>query len=244
MRTYVGTLLFKQVDGYYSCTGTMLSPTVMLTAGHCTESGGVVNEETWVKFTPAISLPGRSNYPTLKAYLDDEAANGWIKGDAVPHPLYNDYAQFPKTYDVGLVILRHPVPGLTQFGTLPPLGFLETIAHGKGGNADNRFLVVGYGMQGLIKPFESDIWERYKGTLRLIELNSTNDGGQSAKFTNNPGQGGGTCFGDSGGPIFYGDTNMVAAVVSWGITPCIGVDYNFRTDTEIARAFIQSYLEQ
>jgi hypothetical protein len=52
------------------------------------------------------------------------------------------------------------------------------------------------------------IWLR----VVLIGLDSTFDAGMSAKFTNNPGTGGGSCFGDSGGPIFYDDTNMVVAV--------------------------------
>jgi secreted trypsin-like serine protease len=53
---------------------------------------------------------------------------------------------------------------------------------------------------------------------------------------------GGTCFGDSGGPIFCSNTNMVVSVVSWGITPCIGVDYNFRTDTALAQDFLARYI--
>src|SRR5207253_6520517 len=107
--------------------------------------------------------------------------------------------------------------------------------------ADNRFTVVGYGLQGVIKPFASDIWARYVGTVKLLEINSKNNGGMSAKFSNNPGTGGGTCFGDSGGPIFYKDTSVVVAVVSFGITPCIGVDYNFRTDIETTQDFVESF---
>jgi hypothetical protein len=64
----------------------------------------------------------------------------------------------------------------------------------------------------------------------------------TAKYTNNPGTGGGTCFGDSGGRIFYGNSNMVVSVVSWGITPCIRVDYNSRTDTALAQDFLARYI--
>ena len=99
-------------------------------------------------------------------------------------------------------------------------------------------------MQGYIKPFSSDIWERYFGQVRLVELKSTFNGdAASAKLTNNPGStSGGSCYGDSGGPVFYSTTNMVVAVVSWGITPRIGVDYNFRIDMPAAQDFVRQYL--
>ncbi|HSL21435.1 MAG TPA: trypsin-like serine protease [Vicinamibacterales bacterium] len=235
---YVGTIIFQTPSGYWSCSGTLLSPTVFLTAGHCTEEGGVANLRTWVKFTPKITFPGRQDYPSLGAYLDDKK-NGWIRGDAVPHPQYDDYAQFPQTYDVGLVLLRQRVT-MNTYGVLPPESFLVGIHSA----ADNQFTVVGYGMQGYIKPFSEDVYERYRGQVRLIELNSTFDAGMSAKFSNNPGaNSGGSCYGDSGGPVFYRGTNMVVSVVSWGITPCIGVDYQFRVDTPLALDFLRQYVD-
>jgi hypothetical protein len=234
---YVGTIIFQTASGYYSCSGTLLSDTVFLTAGHCTEEAGVTNLKTWAKFTPSITFPNRQDYSSLGAYLDDKK-NGWIAGDAIPHPLYDDYAQFPQTYDVGVVLLRHRVD-MSTYGALPPENFLAGIKSAK----ENRFTVVGYGMQGYIKPFYEDTYARYQGQVQLRELNSTWDGGQSAKFSNSPGTGGGSCYGDSGGPVFYGSTNMVTAVVSWGHTPCIGVDYQFRVDTAIARDFVQPFLQ-
>ena len=51
---------------------------------------------------------------------------------------------------------------------------------------------------------------------------------------------GGTCFGDSGGPVFYQDTPIIGAIVSFGITPCIGVDYQFRIDTDTSLDFIEA----
>ena len=234
---YVGTIIFQTASGYYSCSATLMSPTVLLTAGHCTEEAGVANLQTWASFSSSISFPGRANYASLADYLNDPA-NGWITGTAVPHPQYDDFNQFPATYDVGVVLLDQTVT-MSTYGTLAPLNFLQTIRTAR----NNRFTVVGYGMQGYIKPFLEDTYARYFGQVMLIELNSTNNGGHSAKFTNNPGRGGGSCFGDSGGPVFYGNTNMVVAVVSWGITPCIGVDYQFRVDTAIAQNFLYQYLD-
>jgi hypothetical protein len=233
---HVGTLLFVQNgEGYFSCTGTLISPTVMLTAGHCVEGGGVENEVTYVRFDED-PLSGRENYPSTQAWLEAE----WIlASDVIPHPQFDDFSDFPNTYDVGLVILSEPVI-LDVYGVLPPEGFLEQVAAQKG-NRNNWWTAVGYGAQGIINPFESDEYARYQTTARLIELNSRSTGpGSSAKFTNNPGRGGGTCFGDSGGPIFYQDTPIIGAIVSFGITPCIGVDYQYRIDTSTALDFIEA----
>ena len=236
---HVGNILFERPDGYFSCTGTMMNSTMMLTAGHCTEEFGVANVRTWVTFTPDVTLnSGCSTRKCLNKFLDDPK-NGWIRGTAIPHPQYDDFAGWPKvsTYDVGVIRLATPV-SLPIYGEMPTLGFLETIRTA----AENRFTVVGYGLQGLIKPFYSEEWTRYAGTLKLQQLNSTWTGERTtATFSNNPGTGGGTCFGDSGGPIFYSSTNVVVAVVSWGQTPCIGVDFNFRTDTETTQDFTDDY---
>jgi len=194
-----------------------------------------------VNFSPAISFANRANYATLTEFLNTE----WIPAQAIPHPQYEDFNQFPNTFDVGVLVLTRPV-ALSTYGALPPLGFLDTLATGQNRRA-RTFTVVGYGLQGVLKPFFLDDYARYRGTVSLIEVKSTFTGDQqSAKFTNSPGGGhgsGGSCFGDSGGPVFYGDTNLIGAVVSWGITPCIGVDYQFRLDTPTAHDFVAAYLD-
>jgi hypothetical protein len=240
---YVGIIYFETPTGIYRCSGTLLSPKVMLTAGHCTEEGSIPNYHTWVSFGPEIIFPDDLDIyddAAFIAYLD----KNFIHGEAIPHPGYDDYNQFPNTYDVGVVLLKKPVK-LNEYGRLPGLGLLDTLIRGKG-NDNKLFTAVGYGLQGYIPPYYSAERTRYQGTVSLIEVNSTFNGDQqSAKFTNNPGQGngsGGTCFGDSGGPLFHGDTNVIGAIVSWGITPCIGVDYQFRMDTPVAQDFVRQYL--
>ncbi len=238
---HVGTLLFVQNgEGFFSCSGTLIAPTVMLTAGHCVESAGEKNDLTFVRFDED-AIGDRGDYASLQDWLDNE----WILAtEVIPHPDYDDFSEFPDTFDVGLVILSEPV-FLPSYGMLPPEGLLDDVVAQKG-NSGNWFTAVGYGAFGVNQPFRGDTsaYARFKSTTRLIELNSDSNGSDSsAKFSNNPGKGrGGTCFGDSGGPIFYQDTAVVAAVASWGITPCIGVDYQFRVDTPPALDFINANL--
>lgn len=237
----VGVLLFVQNGiGFFSCTGTLLSPTVMLTAGHCVEgSNNQTNDVTYVRFTEN-ALEGIEGYTDLQKWLDEK----WIRAEEViPHPEYDNYNDFPNTFDVGLVRLPSSQAVYpTVYGILPTEGFLETVKKDK--NKENRFTVVGYGLQGLINPFYQDDFARYQAATRLVELNSYFNGpGSSAKFTSNPGHvRGGTCFGDSGGPIFYQDTPIITAIVSFGMTPCIGVSYQYRIDTDTALNFITPYL--
>lgn len=234
----VGIMLFVQNgEGYYACTGTLASPTVMITAGHCVESEGNENSVTYVRFADD-PLADRGQYRTTQQWLNAK----WIKAVSVePHPQYNDFAEFPNTYDVGVVILPRNADLPTSYAVLPEIDFLTNLTTSQG--ESKLFTAVGFGDHGVINPFEGgDLTRRYTTTM-LIEAGSTRTGGnQSAKFSNNPGVGGGTCYGDSGGPIFYGSTNIIAAVTSFGYTECIGNDFNFRLDTRVAQDFLKQYL--
>jgi secreted trypsin-like serine protease len=54
---------------------------------------------------------------------------------------------------------------------------------------------------------------------------------------------GGTCFGDSGGPVFEGDTNLIVAVTSFGITfNCVEPGGYYRIDQTDDLAFIGDFL--
>ena len=244
---HVGTLLFVQNGvGYYSCTGTMIAPRVMVTAGHCVEEAGNINDVTYVRFDED-AFSGLGEYKTLNQWFNKE----WLAVETViPHPNFDDYSQFPLTYDVGVVILKNAyypedADGNVIFGTLPELHFLE----GLKGDEKNLFTVVGYGMQGTLPPFYQDNYKRYKGTVKLLEVDSylTAGGAASAKFSNNPGTGGGTCYGDSGGPTFFEDGNMIVAVTSFGWAKggnCVGNDFNYRMDIPDALDFLYEVLDE
>jgi hypothetical protein len=77
---------------------------------------------------------------------------------------------------------------------------------------------VGYGLQ-RVKPQQQADLVRYRGVVELVNLRSALTDGYNLHYTNNPGEGrggpGGTCFGDSGGPVLYDNTNIVVAVNSF-----------------------------
>ena len=88
---------------------------------------------------------------------------------------------------------------------------------------------------------------RYKSTSRIVEVNGNIADGGNLHTLNNPsavGGRGGSCFGDSGGPLFVNNTNQVVAVVSFGFSStCHGADYSWRVDTQPSYDFILAFLD-
>lgn len=234
---YVGLAVFYQ-DGVpqWRCSGTLVTPTVFLTAGHCTYDPSVNINGAQVWFDERVSqVP---TYPT----------SGGVMGIPHRHPQWNGSLTIPNTHDVGVVVLSTPVND-KGFGVLPPRGYLDSLDTARG-LKDLDFTVVGYGLQE-IRPNPFSIRDRYKATSRLVNLRSALTDGYNIHTSSNPGQGskngensGGTCFGDSGGPVFHGgyDSNLVIAITSFGLNSnCKGADFAYRTDTDDVRGFLAGF---
>lgn len=222
---YVGLMLFPLGDGSAAvCSGTLVDPGYFMTAGHCADPGGTV----WITFEEVPTFP--IGGPT------------WFSGTFHRHPDFDDFASFPAIHDVAIVVLDSPVSGIDP-ARIAPLGYLESYQNQKG-LQDTIFVPVGYGLQSRKPTFEWDL-ARYKGEHRIINLVSYNNGGYNVQLTNNPGKGngeGGTCSGDSGGPILH-DGDMVVAINSFGLAPhCKGNDFAFRVDIPDAQDFISQFL--
>jgi hypothetical protein len=145
----VVALLFVQNGiGFFSCSGTLLTPYVVLTAGHCTEGGGEVNSVTYVRndadIDAAFALE-RPGYPSTTAWLNDT----WVAGQAVPHPDFNDFAEFPNTFDIGLILLEQPIY-VAEYGAMPSNGQFDYLRKARGKISERQARVVGYGLQGRI----------------------------------------------------------------------------------------------
>ena len=157
-------------------------------------------------------------------------------------PLWPD---FPNTYDVGIVDLDVPIY-MDTYGQLPELGLLDELATRRG-QQDQIIRTVGYGYQ-MIKPIFQWVQVRFTSTSKVVNLRSNLTDGYNIHTSNNPGKGkgrGGSCFGDSGGPIIYPkDSDIVVGVVSFGLNDnCKGADFAYRTDIEEAQDFILPFLE-
>ena len=221
---YVGVVRFFDAEGNYlwRCSGTLISPTVFLTAGHCTF--GTASAEVW--FTDTA--------PTTAEVLSGDYTPG-ITGTTYTHPDYDDFATFPNTSDVGIVVLKKPVK-LDEYGVLPTVGLVETLYK------HTVFDIVGYGIQDTQPVQVADVI-RLTAKAKLIGTSSAYSTGFNLQLSSNAGKPhrGGLCFGDSGGPVLYGTT--ILAVNSFVINlNCAGAGFSYRIDQPEILDWITSFL--
>jgi len=267
---YVGFMISfdPSEQGWFTCSGTLLDADTFLTAGHCAYGIGTGGEvvldadkeivtsggtDVWVTFDDSDVLAGwptRADYPTGEALND--ARRAWLdanpdysSGTAYPHPDYDNFTKFPVNYDVGVVELDQAAPVKT-FGELAPLGTAEALMAQAENPNDALVENVGYGTQS-VRPKPLSVDTRYKSTSRIVEIKGNIARGGNLHTLNNPspiGGRGGTCSGDSGGPVLVNNTNYVIAVVSFGFSgTCHGADYSWRVDTQESYNFILPFLK-
>jgi hypothetical protein len=264
---YVGLVGFFDAEGnwMWRCSGTLLSETVFLTAGHCTSADFPDDPEyapasAMVWFGEKIELdPISYDYPDLECYEEDPDGRDWttypcvggVPGTPIANPGYFGL-YIPDTHDVGVVLLNGPLPGEAgdTFGQLPEIGFLDQLVDEKSAQG-TEFMSVGYGLN-QVHPTSYSLRERWHSVSFLINLTNALTDGFNIQTSNNPGRwpeddmtfSGGTCYGDSGGPLFYTHegTEFLVGITSFGMNPnCKGTDFAYRTDTLSARSFIDQH---
>lgn len=251
---YVGLLVFDDIPDRpaWRCSGALIAPNVVLTAGHCTD-GAVAARYWYYEDVTYDNVP----YPL---YPFGGTGSGAYEGTPYTHP---DYRSPDNPYgggnglpafsfrDVGVVVLNDPVPinEVEQYASLPTAGYVDMLRN------KTPMDFVGYGVQEQVNIPGNELpqpppYYRWQGLRMRLYAPSELISGQfvhSAEYLRlalNPGGGsGGTCFGDSGGPDLLGGTNMVLGVNSYVTNVnCAGVGYSARVDIPEVLDWIASFM--
>ena len=211
------------------CSGTLIAPTVFLTASHCTaflESQDIAADDVWVTFAPS--------------YDDDSTSTaGLIGGTYHTNPLYASGGA-SNTYDIAAVVLDSS-PGVTP-ATLPHVGVLSQLK-ASGAIYGTTFTAVGYGTVREIKTTGPNAFF-FDGIRRYVLQSFLSLQKAWLTLDMNPSTGsGGTCYGDSGGPHFLGGVNSdrIVSVTVTGDAVCRATDKTYRIDTSWARDFLEQF---
>jgi len=213
----------------FRCSGTLMTPTVVLTAGHC---AGEPGEFSGLRvFTEADVDHGNNNYPN--AGPNTIEAKAWHS-----HPQFTE-AQF-YLHDVGIVELTQPINlPASEYGKLPTANQLDALK----ANHSTEFTSVGYGIQKITSAFAIGARVRMIAQPWLLEVNGPRTGTFTLLLSNNASTGG-ICFGDSGGPNYLGTSNVIAGVTSFVANKnCVAGGGVFRLDKKDVLDFVSTYVK-
>jgi hypothetical protein len=241
----VAMIVFYQPDGRFRCSATLVSSTVLVTAAHCTDGvrGKVIATFETVAPTPtprAADDPGDGT----SAVGYGAPVPGWLTGTPHAHPLWDGELQLNDLHDVGVVVLDQPYGGATP-ASLPPRNYLQGLAKGNGGFNKQTFEVVGYGVffdkpvEGPQKP--TAVSDRTRRFTTAVGQNISSQVLKLAENEKDSRAGGGSCFGDSGGPAFH--AGYLVADTSFGASQfCRSFGGYYRLDIDDARSFLDDYV--
>jgi hypothetical protein len=243
---YVGLLVFytdpdPETGDIFShrCSGTLISPRLIVTAGHCTqgvETGRVYFRQSVAPNYDPEAFDGlggdeTTGYPYKNGHT---FSHTWTFGD-----IFAGYPHEMNTMDAGVVKLDEPyTPPSGKFGKLPEPHAIDTYLATTTDKQSLLFRTSGYGLSDQ-DPVPVSFRERLTAVGHLVEGTSGLTKYNLKTSANASKDKGGACNGDSGGPVFFDGTRVIAAVVSFGFNPqCKGLDLSYRLDRAPVLAWI------
>jgi secreted trypsin-like serine protease len=250
---FVGLVVFYDAAGEFiwRCSGSLISPTKLLTAGHCTDTAeGAASARVYFQQDAGANFDPATQRDPITGYPDICAPGTLGTLCATSSRLYNygfaNFAGFPNIHDVGLVILDQAI-AMPEYGQLPQAGVLDSLATARG-KKDTIFTVSGYGLSLSVNEHSAlsniSFRERLMAQSTLVNLRSGLTDGFNLQTQGNGNGRGGTCSGDSGGPVFLGgpSSNLIVAVTSFGLNAlCRGTDFGYRVDQADVLNWINSH---
>lgn len=250
---FVGLVVIYDANGEFIWrgSGSLISPTVVLTAGHVVDTlEGAVSARVYFQQDAGAHYDPSPGFDPVSGYPLYDSTDGMSRtSDELYNYGFDNFAGFPNTHDAGLVILDEPMymPD-DEYGLLPAPGVLDSLAT-KRGPQKPVFTVSGYGLTKAVQEHSalSDISYRSRlmAESTLVNLTSASTDGFNLQTQGNGDGRGGTLFGDSGGPVFLGgpDSNVIVGVTSFVKNSLgRGTNYAYRIDTQDVLDWINGYL--
>ena len=232
--TGVGAVVLAIGDRwFYSCSGSLISPTVVLSAGHCINALLTGGYPMGVTFEEFVSQP-----------LSSQVVATIIRGTGYVHPEFSP-GDPHDWHDLGVIVLQTPVTD-RPVSRLPSAGLLDQLDAMHMLGTGTVFTVVGYGLSGPTIPIHGDqsvflTDQRMSGRQDFLSLQKAYvhaKANQNQDFD-------ASCNGDSGGPEYLeiGGQEIEVSITDLGGTCKNGGDiYNYRLDIPGARSFLEQFV--
>jgi hypothetical protein len=225
---FVGLIAFYDQDWVFihRCTGELLSPTVVLTAGHCTNDPDQPNgavaaharvwflQDVGTHYDPATQHDNVTGYPDSCVGTLGNGLGDWCAESSTMFNYgFDNFAGFPNIHDVGIVILDQAIDE-PEYATLASANTVDVLARAKG-TQDVTMRVSGYGLS---YSLQTPVRGNGVGTVKTISLRERLQADEIITNLHNQAT----------------DSNQVVAVTSWGYSNagCRGVGFYYRTDRQ------------
>ncbi len=219
------------------CSGTLIAPTVFLTASHCTAF--FENDLAPRGFTAFVSFDNPIPFDDLTS----SQTNLITVTQVITNPNFNPSQNDPGDIAV-LLVGESDTSGITP-AALPTEGLLDQLAV-QNGLKNAVFTPVGYGLQNRVTGGGPPFFQDLNPVPRMYAFSSFNAlNGGFLRLSQNPSTGnGGTCFGDSGGPNFFNvnGTRLLVAITITGDAVCRSTNVTYRLDIASARQFLAQFV--